>query len=620
MRIRQLGYMAALAAFSLSTALAAGRCQLAQLGSLPVEMHGLSPFVWTKINGVKARFELDSGSFYSTMYRDAAVQYQLPVTSVMGGSFSIVGVGGREDAHVTTVKSFEFLGLTIPDVQFLVIDQTLGSNSVGLLGQNVLRVSDVEYDLADGVVRFFKPVGCDAQPLAYWAVNTPYSSVELQYVDAAQPHLAAIATINGHRVTVWFDTGAGESFLSLDAAKRAGIVPSSPGVTFVGLSSGIGPAGAKSWSAPVDTFQLGGEKVEHTHLLIGDLEPSRQIGDVGQGMPDMLLGADFFLSHRIYVAYGQRKLYFTYNGGPLFNLNLPQFASSAAKPAGAQQPSSDAPTDADGFKRRGMAYASMREFDLALADLNRACDLAPGDGEDHYDRGVIYAEDGQLKSALQDYDTAITLQPDDIDAHMARAELLESHPDDGPADAMAQVKSDVDAVSRLAPPAADVRLTLSKLYGRLGDYPAAIDQLGQWLGQHRLPGDQAMGLNNRCWLRATANRDLHEALEDCNRALDLRPYAPENVESHIRASAAPRDPDVLDSRGLVYLRLGNLTDAVDDYNSALQINSNMPTALYGRGLAELRLGEKQQGQNDLAAAAKLDSGIAKRFAAMGLTP
>ena len=30
----------------------------------------------------------------------------------------------------------------------------------------------------------------------------------------------------------------------------------------------------------------------------------------------MLLGADFFLSHRIYVANSRDKLYFTYNGGP----------------------------------------------------------------------------------------------------------------------------------------------------------------------------------------------------------------------------------------------------------------------------------------------------------------
>jgi hypothetical protein len=36
---------------------------------------------------------------------------------------------------------------------------------------------------------------------------------------------------------------------------------------------------------------------------------------------DMVLGADFFLTHRIYVANNQQKMYFTYNGGPVFDLS-----------------------------------------------------------------------------------------------------------------------------------------------------------------------------------------------------------------------------------------------------------------------------------------------------------
>jgi hypothetical protein len=35
---------------------------------------------------------------------------------------------------------------------------------------------------------------------------------------------------------------------------------------------------------------------------------------------DLLLGADFFLSHRVYIASNPRGVYFTYSGGPLFNL------------------------------------------------------------------------------------------------------------------------------------------------------------------------------------------------------------------------------------------------------------------------------------------------------------
>jgi tetratricopeptide (TPR) repeat protein len=612
--------------------MAAGRCQLQQLGVLPVDMHNSQPLVWAEINGVKARFELDSGAFYSTIFRDAATQYRLRITPAAGGRLYITGIGGSEKAQIATADSFEFLGVPLQKVGFLVVDQGSWGDLEGLLGQNLLHISDIEYDLANGIVRFIKPVGCAHQPLAYWATATPYSSVELKYMDVLHSGLLATAIVNGHSITVSFDTGSPRSVLSLQAAARAGITTSGPGVTFLGLAGGIGPASSKVWVAPLATFQLGGEKVEHAHLLIGDLGPVLPIGYVGERLPDMLLGEDFFLSHRIYVAYSQHKLYFTYNGGPLFNLNIPQVASGEAKPPAtegnnssqasattAAQLGADAPTDADGFKRRGMAYASMREFDRALADLTRACELAPGDAENHYERGMVYMQDKEFESALKDFDTAIAQQPDDIDARLARAELLQSHPDTDPTAPATQIRSDLDAVSRLAPPAADVRLRLNDLYNKLGDYPDALQQIDEWLDRHRLESEQATGLNDRCYTRATANRDLQQALDDCNRALALRPYAQASTGTLVSRPLAT-DPDILDSRGLVYLRLGNLKDAIRDYDSALRANPNMSTSLYGRGLAELRAGLKTRGQADLAAAEKMDGGIARQFAGMGLKP
>jgi len=597
-------------------------------------MQGSRPLVWTKINGVKARFILDTGSYYSSIGRNAATEYQLRVTSMPGQGLHVTrGTGGYETADITTVKSFEILGIAIPNLQFLVDGQDFGNDSVGLLGQNVLRATDVEYDLGNGVLRFFKPVDCERQPLAYWASSTPYSSVELHAMDRYDSQLRATAMINGHPITVLFDTGAPRSFLSPDAAERAGVSLNGAGVTFLGLAGGIGPGSNRVWSATVDTFQLGGEKVQHAHLLISDLDPAHQVGEVSGDTPGMLLGDDFFLSHRIYVAYSQGKLYFTYNGGPLFNLNIPGVitgtAANPAMPAAAAQPGSttagqpesDAPTDADGFRRRGMAFASMREFDRALADLTRACDLAPRDVQNRYQRGVIYLEDSQFKSALQDFDTALTLQPDDIETHMARAELLQSHPDADPTSAVSEAKSDLDAVRRLAAPDAGERLAVGVLYGRLGDYPEAVDQIDQWLSHHPLKADQTTGLTSLCWLRAAGNRDLQEALNDCNRALDLVPHAADaEVGTLIGRTIASNDSQVLDSRGLVYLRLGRPGDAIHDYDSALQVDPKIATSLYGRGLAELRQGEKSQGDADLAAALRLDKDVAHSFAKMGLAP
>ena len=116
--------------------------------------------------------------------------------------------------------------------------------------------------------------------------------------------------------------------LTLDAAKRAGVTPESAGVVAAGTAyGGWGTRLVKTWIAPFPSFRIGEEEIRNTHLRIGALN----LGDT-----DMLVGADFFLSHRVYVANSQAKLYFTYNGGPVFDLStVREPAESAGAEAGA---------------------------------------------------------------------------------------------------------------------------------------------------------------------------------------------------------------------------------------------------------------------------------------------
>ena len=105
--------------------------------------------------------------------------------------------------------------------------------------------------------------------------------------------------------------------LSLEAAKRAGITPDSAGRRARRLAgAGIGHHYVHSWIAPLHSFKIGDEEIRDTKLYIGDIGTSLASSD------EMLLGADFFLSHRIYVANSRDKLYFTYNGGPVFNVGV----------------------------------------------------------------------------------------------------------------------------------------------------------------------------------------------------------------------------------------------------------------------------------------------------------
>ena len=87
---------------------------------------------------------------------------------------------------------------------------------------------------------------------------------------------------------------------------------------------GAGRGKADSWTAPFERFELGGEAILHNRLEVGDFDMQDA---------DMLLGIDFFLSHRIYVSKQQSKMFFTYNGGPVFFLNFLQARQDEAAAA-----------------------------------------------------------------------------------------------------------------------------------------------------------------------------------------------------------------------------------------------------------------------------------------------
>ena len=598
---RKLGWITALLAVALpmATAGAAGRCKLAMFPPLPIKMENLRPVITAAINGVDARFIVDTGSFFDFLSPAAAAQFRLPLSYAPPWYF-VSGVGGSVSPRIATAKAFTVAGATVHNAQFLVGDNDFQGEEVGLLGQNLFRIDDVEFDFANGMLRFVKPEHCRGTALTYWTTTQPFGTVDLHWTSTEQPDLIGKASVNGHDIDVLFDTGSPHTILSLAAARRAGITPDSPGVTPAGVTSGLGKGTVKVWVAPVARFEIGGEAIEHTHLLIGDIE-LRGV-DV-----DMLLGSDFFLAHHVYVAYSQSKLYFTYNGGPVFDLNARrplQTAAAAGEAApAASLPVSDTPADAEGFMRRGMADISRGEFTQAITDLTQACDLDAANADCRYQRGLAYWRRAQPAPALADFNAAIRLRPDDFDAHMARAELeLRRQP--------AGAQSDLDAVDHFAPQQADLRLALATLYGAAAEYAGAVHQYDLWIEYH--PDDVRLpyALSGRCGSEAAANVDVDRAVDDCSTALRLMP---KTAPVHLSAVT-------ISNRGLAYFREGRLDDALADFDAALKLQPQFPLARYERGLVELKKGLATQGRADLAAAQAHGPGVARRLAGMGLTP
>jgi tetratricopeptide (TPR) repeat protein/predicted aspartyl protease len=580
-----------------------GGCKIAQIAELPVTMIDMHPMVTAQINGVDALFIADSGAFYSMLSPASAAEFKLSTYPAPFGLF-VGGMGGGVSASVTKVKVFTLAGVPIHNVEFLVGGGDLGG--AGLLGQNVFSIGDVEYDLAKGAIRLIREEGCKNVNLAYWANGTsqPYSTMDIEWTTPRSPHTAGTATINGVNIRVIFDTGAPTSVLSERAAERAAVRVDSPGVTDGGYTRGIGQRPVKNWIAPFASFKMGDEEIRNTRL---------RIGDPGVDSVDMLIGADFFLSHRIYVASKQRKLFFTYNGGAVFNLKAspapdpapvppPAAMPAPASDASAAQSAPDEPKDAAAYSRRGTAFAARRDFQHAIADLSQACELAPDEPNYFYERGIARRDSGQPIPALADFDQAIKIKFDHVPALAARAELRLQN-----GDAVAAVE-DLEAADHAAAKEADVRFRLALDYQHADLMPQSVAQLDLWIAAHGDDARLGRALGNRCWAKALLGQDLKSALKDCDSALG-------RIGKKNTGSAA-----ILLGRGVVRLRLGDYDKSIADFDAALSLHPKSAWSLYGRGIAKIRRNQAAEGQADMSAAAAVWPPIADDFAKRGISP
>ena len=555
-------------------------CHLSQM-DIPVRIVNHRPVATLTLNGTEVPMLLDSGAFFSSLPLSTATQLGLRLQGAPG-SLVVRGYTGKiEDLRMTRVDKVGLQGSEIADVDFVVGGNELGSGIQGVLGRNFLSMADTEYDLAHGIVRLVFPKGeCKSTLLADWAGDTPVIVTPLESNVREYANEVRVAVrINGVSMRALMDTGAPVTSLRLGAARRAGIQEGD--LKAAGRTGGIGEGQVRSWQGPMASFELGGEKIVDQVVKIDEVDYSRN---------DLLLGLDYFLSHHIYVSRLQKKVYATWNGTPVFTGLAGQ--GRAAPDALSDASAAD---DAEALARRGEAAAARGEFTKALADLNRACELAPQSSANLLARARVQLALRHAPQARQDLDQALSLQPDLHEARAVRAALQVS------AGEREGALADLAALDAGLPPTDQLRERVGGLYARLSLLPEALRQWELWMPTHRTDAHLAAVFNERCWLRTRLNLDARLALEDCKAAVDK-----DGGHGTCR-----------DSLGWAYLRLDDARNAVDAFDAALKLKP-MPLAHYGRALAEQRLGRADAARHDLATARQLDARVDERVQSAGL--
>lgn len=302
-------------------------CQMQVIGELPIQFDHGRLLVEAQIDGHRAKMIVDTGATKTLIFRASAEAMGLPIHTITGVKF--YGVGGEAGAAEVHIADFRVGNLVAHDDDLLVSGkQPLGPEQ-GLLGADFLLQDDVEFDVPERKIRWFKGKGCAGEQVVYWWGKSfsaarivglgPFATVEVT------------AQVNGVPVLAKMDTGASVTVLRPAAAARAGVTPASKGVAKVGETGGLGAHPVETYVGVFKTFSFGGdETIKNAQLRIADLFAADKEVRLGSHIPtaaldapDMLLGADFFRSHRVYVSPSQRMVYVSYVGGPVFQPGPP---------------------------------------------------------------------------------------------------------------------------------------------------------------------------------------------------------------------------------------------------------------------------------------------------------
>ena len=221
-------------------------------------------------------------------------------------------------------------------------------------------------------------------------------------------------------------------------------------------------------------------------------------------------------------------------------------------------------------------------------------------------RGFDLVDKGDVDGAIRTFSNAIDIDPHYVSAYILRGEKYRRKRN------LVEALHDFNKAIELDNKNPHAFYNRGLIHTLLDDHVRAEKDYDAAIGLN--PGDAA-ALNNRCWTRAVIGQ-LQDAMDDCNGALQLLQFAMKDRDEAPRLQ--PNFADALDSRGFTYLKLGQFEHAIVDYNAALTIVPRKADALYGRGLARLKRGDAAGGKADIAAAQGIRAGIAEEFLRRGV--
>lgn len=305
-----------------SGAQAEAKCQLLQIGEFALQMTNNQPIIAATINGQSARLLLDTGAQISTLFGAQARRLKVPLRQVRGAY--AYGVGGRADVFTANIDDLGLDKYHAHNVGLAVLDgQTNHDDIDGAIGEDLLSRVDLDVDFQAGVVRLMQPKDCNGDQVVYW--NKAYSVTPI-LASNQDGELVVNVSLNGVATKAMMDTGASVSVVTPRALNNAGIrfEPGGPQAAM----HGVGRSVLAAYKTSLPSFAFGDEQIKSAEIEVSDIYAKNKEVALGSRLGEsvepnaaqMLLGADFFMAHRVYIARSQHTVYISYVGGQPFHV------------------------------------------------------------------------------------------------------------------------------------------------------------------------------------------------------------------------------------------------------------------------------------------------------------
>lgn len=251
------------------------------------------------------------------------------------------------------------------------------------------------------------------------------------------------------------------------------------------------------------------------------------------------------------------------------------------------------PDNITGYTSRASLLTGVGDRRGARADLTHAIAIAPSVTL-YLQRGGLSYQLNDLDAALADGEAARALDPSSVDANNWVSSLKAERGDLVGAVALLDQRIALGGQTRNA-----YRQAKASLLGDYGNPADALALFDSLIADK--PGSPTL-LNGKCWTKGTRGIMLDTALKDCTQSIEL--------SSDTTAA--------LDSRAMVWYRLGKYDQALADLDAVIATSPVQPASRFMRSIVLKQLHRDAEAASELAVARRMAPNVERQYARYGI--